>query len=190
MFRDKIYTERLLLRKFTEEDIPHIFRIFSDRRVNEFLPWFPLSSLEEAAVFYRKNYRDTKDFKYAVCLKDSNIPIGYINISNDESHDLGYGLLEEYWHQGIISEAAAVIIKEAASEGLPYLTATHDVNNPRSGNVMKAVGMKYQYSYEELWQPKNFTVIFRLYQINLDGREGRIYEKYRRLHREVSINLT
>ena len=58
------------------------------------------------------------------------------------------------------------ILKQA---NIPYITATHDVNNPRSGKVMQAVGMEYKYSYEELWQPKNFLVTFRMYQLNLDG---------------------
>ena len=39
-------------------------------------------------------------------------------------------------------------------------------------------GMRYQYSYEELWQPKNILVTFRMYQLNLDGREERVYRKY------------
>lgn len=26
----------------------------------------------------------------------------------------------------------------------------HDIRNPRSGGVMKQLGMRYQYSYEEL----------------------------------------
>jgi len=38
--------------------------------------------------------------------------------------------------------------------------------------------MHYQYSYEELWQPKNLPVVFRMYQLNLDGNEKRRYEKY------------
>ena len=55
---------------------------------------------------------------------------------------------------------------------------THDKNNPRSGNVMKKIGMKYCYSYEEQWQPKNFPVIFRMYQLNFDGNTDFIYKKY------------
>ena len=43
---------------------------------------------------------------------------------------------------------------------------------------MRNVGMKYQYSYEEQWQPKNILVTFRMYQLNLDGNEGRVYKKY------------
>ena len=63
-------------------------------------------------------------------------------------------------------------------DGIPYLTATHDVNTPRSGRVIQAVGMRYQYSYEELWQSKNFFVIFRMYQLNLDGDDERVYKEY------------
>lgn len=43
---------------------------------------------------------------------------------------------------------------------------------------MKRLGMKYQYSYKEQWQPKNFPVIFRMYQLNLDGKDTRVYKKY------------
>lgn len=65
-----------------------------------------------------------------------------------------------------------------AEDGIPYITATHDINNLRSGEVMKRLGMTYKYSYEEQWQPKNFLVIFRMYQLNLDGNDNRIYKKY------------
>lgn len=63
--------------------------------------------------------------------------------------------------------------------GLSYITATHDRDNPRSGGVMRNAGMKYRYSYEEQWQPKNIPVIFRMYQLNFDGDEERVYQKYR-----------
>ena len=42
---------------------------------------------------------------------------------------------------------------------------------------MQAIGMKYRYSYNELWQPKNKWVTFRMYPLNLDGQENRIYKK-------------
>ncbi len=43
---------------------------------------------------------------------------------------------------------------------------------------MKKLGMKYCYSYKEQWMPKNISVTFRMYQLNLDGNENRIYKKY------------
>ena len=61
---------------------------------------------------------------------------------------------------------------------MPFVTATHDINNPRSGGVMQNLGMTYCYSYEEQWQPKDFPVIFRMYQLNLDGKNHPVYDKY------------
>lgn len=43
---------------------------------------------------------------------------------------------------------------------------------------MKQLGMSYQYSYEEQWQPKDILVTFRMYQLNLDARNDRVYKKY------------
>lgn len=175
-------TERLILRKFTEKDINALFLILKDKEVNTFLPWYPAKSIDETRKFYEERYaakyRQPQAYAYAICLKSDDFPIGYIKVDMDEHHDFGYGLRKEFWHRGIVSEAGKAVVAQVKRDGLPYITATHDRNNPRSGNVMKNVGMKYQYSYEEQWQPKNIPVIFRMYQLNLDGRENRVYKKY------------
>ena len=70
---------------------------------------------------------------------------------------------------------------------MDFITATHDVNNPRSGAVMRKIGMKYCYSYVEQWQPKNIRVIFRMYQLNLDGMTDRVYTGYKENYPDYSI---
>ena len=40
------------------------------------------------------------------------------------------------------------------------------------------LGLSYCYSYEEQWQPKNISVILRMYQFNLDGNDDFIYKEY------------
>ena len=178
----ELETERLILRKFTENDLKALFDIFSDEEVNKFLPWFPLRSMREARAFLKERYEDiyrqAQAYKYAICLKRDNIPIGYINISMEENHDLGYGLRKEFWNRGIVTEAGKAVINRVKDDGIPYITATHDRNNPSSGKVMVHLGMSYRYSYEELWQPKNIPVIFRMYQLNFDGNQERVYKKY------------
>lgn len=175
-------TKRLILRKFTENDIEALFLILKDKKVNTFLPWYPMKNLEQAKKFYEERYTFTylkpQGYAYAICLKSDNFPIGYIKVDMEEPHDFDYGLRKEFWHQGIVSEAAKAVVEQVKKDGLPYITATHDVNNPRSGNVMKKVGMKYCYSYEELWQPKGFFVTFRMYQLNFDGHDDFVYKKY------------
>ena len=104
--------------------------------------------------------------------------MGYVKAETDESHDFGYALRKEFWHKGLVTEASRALAEKLKTDGVPYLTATHDRNNPRSGGVMRQIGMKYLYSYEENWQPKNIPVIFRLYLMNLDGNEDRTYDQY------------
>lgn len=177
-----IYTKRLILRKFERSDIKDIYKIFSDIDTNRFLPWYPLKSEIDAERFYKERYAEVycmdSGYAYAVCLKEDNVPIGYINVSLDESHDLGYGLLPSFRGIGIMSEAVEAVLCRLKTDGLQYVTATHDVNNPRSGEVMKRVGMTYRYSYREFWEPKNFWVTFRMYQINFDGDDGFVYSGY------------
>lgn len=175
-------TERLILRKFTEEDIEALFLILKDEEVNRYLPWFPIKNIEEAKTFYEEQYtikyRQPQAYAYAICLKSDNYPIGYIKVDMEEHHDFGYGLRKEFWHRGIVSEAGKAIVEQVKNDGLPYITATHDKNNPRSGRVMQACGMKYRYTYEELWLPKNFLVTFRMYQLNFTEKEDWVYKKY------------
>ena len=175
-------TERLILRKFTEEDLEALFLILKDEQVNTFLPWYPMKDLEETKKFYEERYAakygQPQAYAYAICLKSGNYPIGYINVDMEEHHDFGYGLRKEFWHQGIATEAGKAVIEQVRKDGLPYITATHDINNPRSGSVMQACGMTYCYSFEEQWQPKDFPVIFRMYQLNFCNNQGFVYKKY------------
>ena len=96
--------------------------------MNKFLPMFPLKNIEETKTYiqnrYTAKYTQNKGFYYAICLKENDIPMGYVHISEDDSHDLGYGIKKEFW------------------------------------------------------QPKNILVTFRMYQLNFDNQEDRIYKKY------------
>lgn len=178
----QIETERLILRKFTQADAEACFLIFKDKKANTFLPWFPLETMEQAIEFLHRRflalYQLPCSYHYAICFKTDPRPIGYVNVSDDESHDLGYGLRSEYWHNGIVTEAVSAVVDHLREAGIPYLTATHDIHNPRSGEVMKKVGMTYRYSYEECVQPKNAHVTFRLYQLNFTKPKDWVYQKY------------
>ena len=114
----------------------------------------------------------------SITIKEDGRPIGYIGVSPSDAHDLGYGLGRAHWGKGIAAEAGRAVLERCRRAGYPFVTATHDVHNPRSGGVMKQLGMQYRYSYEEQWQPKDILVTFRMYQLNFDGEQERIYKKY------------
>lgn len=108
----RLETERLILRKFTEDDIEALYLILKDETVNIFLPWLPLKSMDEARAFfaerYEAEYAKPQAYAYAVCRKEDDCPIGYIKVGMDDSHDLGYGLRKEFWHRGITTEAGII----------------------------------------------------------------------------------
>lgn len=178
----ELETERLVLRKFTQADIPDLFLIYGDEEVNRFLPWFPFSTETEAETFLRNEllveYEKEVAYRYAIVLKEKGRAIGYVSLHGIDREtgggDLGYGLRKEYRGRGIVAEASAAVLERLRQNGFHIITATHDVNNPASGRVMQKIGMRYSHSYDEQWQPKNFLVTFKLYQIDL--QEGRPYE--------------
>ena len=101
----KIVTERLILRKFTVNDLDALFFIYADKEVNIYLPWFPIKNLEETKVLleerYLKAYLKPQGYNYAICLKHDNTPVGYVNVGMDDSYDFGYGLCKEFWHPNL-----------------------------------------------------------------------------------------
>lgn len=186
----KIQTERLILRPFTavDRDIQALYEILGDRVVNQYLPLFTLQNKQEAETYYAERilpqYQKKTGYYLAICLKEINLPIGYVTVSLEEGHDFGYALKKEFWGNGFVTEAGHAVIAELKNTGLKYITATHDIYNIASGRVMQKLGMTYQYSYEEQWQPKDILVIFRMYQLNLDDKKDRVFKKYWNMYAE------
>ncbi|WP_294578073.1 GNAT family N-acetyltransferase [uncultured Thomasclavelia sp.] len=179
-------TKRFILRKFNNDDLNDLHEILSDEIVNAYLPWFVSKTLEDTKQFMKERiyheYQQDVAYFYAIEAKDTHKVIGYVDITDidlkEKCGDLGYGINRLYWNQGIASEVSQVLLQQLKEDGFAFITATCDQNNIGSGRVMQKCGMWYMYSYQEQWQPKDITVIFRLYQINLDGNEKRVFKKY------------
>ena len=117
-------TPRLILRKFTRDDLQDLFLIYSDETVNTFLPWFPFQTMLEAEAFFcgelESEYKKEVAYRYAIVYKPEKRAVGYVSLCRiDEARacgDLGYGLRKEYWNRGIVTEAAgAVLARQTAS---------------------------------------------------------------------------
>ena len=182
----KIETERFILRKFNDNDIDDLHEILKDEIVNTYLPWFVSKSVDDTKKFLEdrvySEYQKEVSYFYAIEAKDSHKVVGYVDVTdidlNEKCGDLGYGIHQDNWKNGIASEVSLAMLKQLKEDGFAFITATCDQNNIGSGRVMQKCGMKYMYSYEERWQPKDILVVFRMYQINLDGNEKRIFKKY------------
>lgn len=161
--------KRLILIRFADDDSETFFIILNDEEVNKFSFWYSMK--------IQKKQKSLIQSMRSLLFKKDNMPIDYVNIDMIDIHNLNYGLCTEYRHKGIVTEAAKAVIEQVKNDGISYITSMHDRNNPRSGIVMQACGMKYCYTYEEQWQPKNITVYFRMYQLNLNCNKDFVYKK-------------
>lgn len=182
----RLETERFVLRKFEDKDLNDLHEILSDEVVNTYLPWFVSEILEDSKQFLNERiyfeYQKGISYFYAIESKENGKVIGYVDLTDidldEKCGDLGYGIHKDYWGQGIATEVSLVLLEQLKRDGFVYITATCDKHNIGSGKVMQKCGMTYKYSYEEKWLPKDILVTFRMYQINLDGNNERVFKKY------------
>lgn len=148
----KLETERLILRRFTEGDLADMFQLYSDPLTNQFLPWEPFASLQETREYLHtvifEEYSKDLAYCYALEEKRSCQVIGYVVLHHIQPRprkgELGYGLRSDYWNQGYMTEACLALIQRLKEDGFSSVVASHDVNNPASGSVLKKLGMTYQ----------------------------------------------
>ena len=149
----QIQTERLILRRFTINDIEVAFRNWtSDDKVTEYLRWPTHKDIfitESVINRWIENYKNSSFYQWAIVPKDINEPIGTISVVDmDEKIDkvhIGYCIGSKWWNKGYTSEAFSAIISFLFDEvKVNRIESQHDPNNPNSGNVMKKCGLKYE----------------------------------------------
>lgn len=120
-------TNRLILRDWNEQDLNDLFIILSNPNVA-----LPADSSPITTLCKCKNILDYLiDMKnnYAIELKSTGHIIGTIGLNEDakrntDTRNLGFSLAEEFWNQGIMTEALTVVIANAKSI-TKKLSATH-----------------------------------------------------------------
>lgn len=149
----RIETERMILRHFTVEDSPTMFRNWAgDPCVTEYLIW-PAYTGESGVAEYLKSvvsqYDNPAFYEWAIVLKALNEPIGSIGCvrlrEEIAAMELGYCLGRQWWRHGLAPEALQAVIHFLfTNTDVNRIEAKHDVRNPASGAVMKKCGMQYE----------------------------------------------
>lgn len=148
-----IETERLLLRKFNENDAEAMFRNWeSDDKVTEFLCWSTVTDMSTAEQILRdwiQGYKDKDFYQWAIVPKEGEEPIGTISVVKKNDNlgivQIGYCVGSKWWNKGITTEAFKAVIPFFFEEvGVNRIESQHDPNNPSSGIVMKKCGLKYE----------------------------------------------
>jgi len=149
----KLETERLILRRFVIGDAEAMFENWaSEDEVTKYLTWPTHADVENTKLilkYFIENYEKPDWYNWVIELKSTGDIIGNISVvkiqENIEEAVLGYCMGTRWWGQGIMPEAGRAVIKYLFEEvGFHRIAANHDKNNPKSGKVMKKIGMTYE----------------------------------------------
>ncbi len=149
---NQLETERLILRKFRIDDAEDMFNNWaSDPEVTKFMTWEAYKDVSDVRSYIQsciENYKD-EEYYWVIEFKQTKQVIGTISVvkmrEDTACANIGYCIGRDYWHKGITTEAFSRVIRFLFEEvGLNRIEATHDVNNPHSGGVMKKCGLKYE----------------------------------------------
>ena len=149
-----IETPRLILRAFTPDDVDAMRRNWvTDPEVTRYLTWQPHAdpALTQALAerWAREAAEDPACYKWALVPKDLGEPIGSVSVvrmdESTETAELGWCIGRAWWGRGYMPEAARALLVYLLREvGFHCVRAEHDARNPKSGRVMRKIGMQYE----------------------------------------------
>jgi len=146
-------TPRLLLRPFTQDDLHDFNAYASVPGVGEAAGWPHHKTLEESQKILDMFLRETD--KFALYHKADNKVIGSLGLHKSwtdeleaynhlKAYEMGYVLSKEYWGQGLVVEAAQVVIDHLFNIcKLDAVSICHFLENMQSRRVIEKLGFKF-----------------------------------------------
>lgn len=137
-----MHTDRLLIRRFTEDDWPDIYEYLSDPQVVKYEPYLPLNESECETL--ARHHSGSEAF-WAICLADGSKLIGhvYLEEKNQRCWELGYVFNPAYHCMGYATEAVLELMEYAFAEcGAHRIFARCNPENATSWQLLERVGMR------------------------------------------------
>ena len=138
----QIETERLIIRRFKEEDWKDLYEYLSDEEVVRYEP-YQTFSVEEAQREV-KGRAESPNF-FAVCLKKNNKLIGNVYFAKQEfkTWEIGYVFNRVYQGKGYATEAAKAVIEYGFEmRGARRIIAMCNPLNMASWRLLERLGMR------------------------------------------------
>ncbi|MTH14599.1 GNAT family N-acetyltransferase [Flavobacterium sp. LC2016-01] len=152
-----IETERLLLRRMTNDDVNEVFELRSNPETMKYIPR-PLAKNNEDALAHidviNKNIDNNIGINWAITLKDNPRLlgiIGYYRLQPENYRaEIGYMLLPEFHGKGIIPEAVNRLITYGFKDlKLHSIEAVIDPENFASEKVLQKCGFVKEAHFKE-----------------------------------------
>jgi RimJ/RimL family protein N-acetyltransferase len=146
---DTIRSERLELRRLTEDDAGLSLALWNDPEFIQFVGDRGIRTLEDASKAMQegplKIWRDHGYGPYVITLASDMEPMGICGLfkrDNLQHPDIGYALFPQFMGKGIAFEAAKAVRDHARDAlGLERITAIVSPDNPRSIRLLEKLGM-------------------------------------------------
>ena len=147
-----IETKRLILRKFTMNDIDDVFAFSSNKLVSQYTGDPAISAISEAEDIIRNiwlhEYETVGYARLAVVYKEHNKVIGFSGLKYEPEFgatDIGYRFLPQYWGKGIATESCVPILKSGFDDfNLSKVVAAAMPENIASCKVLEKIGMQFK----------------------------------------------
>lgn len=154
-------TDRLILRKVTEDDASSVLKYLSNKEVMKHIGLEPFTTIEEALdeiLWYRTIFEKGTGIRWGITLKEKGEVIGSCGFLNRAPQhfraEIGTELSQDYWEKGIASEAFEAVIRygfetyhlqriEALIE--PANTASQRLSE-KHGFIREGLLRKYEYT--------------------------------------------
>jgi len=147
-------TERLLLRPPWQEDAPAIFEAANDERLVRNLARLPWPYRHADADFYCDMAARDPLPHLLIFDRTGERPrlVGTCGLDETEGRiALGYWIRHEAWNRGYATEAGRALVEIGRALGHRRLTATHFIDNPASGAVLRKIGFRDTGRIEARW---------------------------------------
>ncbi len=144
---------RLILREMDPViDTPDILKFWGDPIVCQYTDFLFLTKdiIKEVLHHIHKGFQKKERIRWGITLKSSNIVIGTIGFNSwltdrGMRGEIGYDLHQDYWRQGIMSEALKLVLTHGFQEmRLHRIEAMVDPDNVASASLLKKNGFRYE----------------------------------------------
>jgi ribosomal-protein-alanine N-acetyltransferase len=157
----KMFTERLIIRDLSINDLGNHHELISDNNVMEYLQDIKTDTVEKPKENLLKAVNDikSKDRKFYFFVIENKVSnefigeIGYTVMNNtlyEKLVDLGYFIKEKCWNKGYVTEALKRVMEFAFEEDNVYRISTGCVKeNIGSKKIMEKNGLIKEAEYKE-----------------------------------------
>jgi len=148
-------TERLALRRFTEDDMDHLFALHNDPDVMRFLNGGRPTQREEIEREYRERFAG--DGYWAAVEKATGEFLGWFAFNQTErgpeEAKLGYRIKRSAWGKGYATEGSRALIRKGFTElGVRRVSAQTMAVNFASRRVMEKASLAYVRTSHLQWE--------------------------------------